>query len=163
MLENSPYLSHPRRLSDVIAAIQVLGVYPYASRGVEKWLSTVGRPPLSSETWLQVFDEHPEFFRVKPGKDGSFASLVWRRAQPKTFAPELGRHLTHEELEKTDDDTSEVLSTTNEPLSPSQVTALVEVAIKLHTVALSQKQDRRWWLAPLAALAGVILGALLHH
>jgi hypothetical protein len=58
----SAYLKNPRRLADLIAAIQVLGTYKFSSRAAEKWKKRLGRTPVSAGNWTGIFQEHPEFF-----------------------------------------------------------------------------------------------------
>jgi len=57
----SPCLASDRRLADIIAAIQVMGAYPWVSRKVDRWPEKLGKP-LSAQGWNTVFIEHPEFF-----------------------------------------------------------------------------------------------------
>ena len=59
----SPYLSNSRRLADILAAIQVMGAYTFASRKYDAWVEKLG-DPLSAKSWNFIFSEHPEFFSV---------------------------------------------------------------------------------------------------
>ena len=47
------------------------------------------------------------------------------------------------------------------PLSADEINTLIQAAIQLHTSALSNKQDSRWWISGVIGLAGVIVGTLL--
>jgi hypothetical protein len=62
LIKRVKYLRSPARLADLIAAIQVLGTYKLSSRPAERWLKRLGRKPVSAETWLEIFESHPEFF-----------------------------------------------------------------------------------------------------
>lgn len=151
----SPYLEHQARLADVIAALQVMSTYKFASRHTPDWEKSIGRAPLSSETWGSVFLEHPEFFRVKD----EWASLVWRRASEKLFDTHGGREISKEEFDKLLEDQRRKIS--RAPLSAEQTTALVEVAIKLQTQAISRRSELRWWLPVLIGAIGIAIGALI--
>jgi hypothetical protein len=53
-MPTSPYLDHPKRLGEVIAALQVMGSYPtYASREHDKWEGKLGKPESDSD-WAKV-------------------------------------------------------------------------------------------------------------
>lgn len=157
----SPYLDNPWRLSDVIAAIQALGAYPWGTRKTSKWLEKLGEP-LSGETWDQVFNEHPEFFRLKD----SWASLRWRHAYDRTYDADLGEELSVQRLAELSDRSRKNL--TRKPLEANQIEALMNTAVEMHSRALAQRQDTRWWWPILAGLAaglfgflGAVLGAVL--
>ena len=64
-MTRSPYLK-PNRLSDVIAAIQVMGSNPRAETHINKWIERFEENPEAEEAqrWEAVFREHPEFFKV---------------------------------------------------------------------------------------------------
>jgi hypothetical protein len=122
-----------------------MGSYKYHSRRVEDWPKTL-RDPLGDDQWENIFREHPEFFVLADDKDGTrWASLRWRRAYDKTLDPKTG-----EELRK--------------PLEADQVEALMKIAAELHSRAIAQEQQKRWWIPLFAAIAsfvGGILGAAL--
>ena len=163
MTLESPYLK-PKRLEDVIAALQFLGQYEDYKLDVTGWRAKLATDPgsVSAEagdsgpSWSPVFKEHPEFFRTDG--DGR-VSLVWRRGMAKTC-----------------DDKRPALEA-------ETIAKLVETAIRLHLSAvdiqrdsqrakevkrLEVRQDRRWRIqlavsgatAMLAFLGGV-LGAWL--
>lgn len=157
MRNRSPYLVQ-HRLADLIAAIQVLGTYKFASRDPEKWEQSLGRKPLSAESWHRVFEEHPEFFRIK-GADKK-ASLMWRRSYEKIFDTRAGKELTSDQIADLDkDEKKQFLS--RAPVTASQVETLIHAAIELHTRAIAQRQEMRWWIPVLTAFLGVIIGALI--
>ncbi len=151
----SPYLSSSWRLADVLAAIQVMGAYAWAGRTTEAWTEKLGKP-LSAETWLTVYQEHPEFFRVN---DEGVASLRWRHGYDRNFSFELGRELTKVEIEELSPEGKN--NVTRKALAPDQIEALLKTAIELHSRAVAYAQERRWLTPLLFALFGVILGAIL--
>ncbi len=151
----SPYLADADRLADVVAMLQVMGTYKFASREVDKWTESLGRPPLSATNWRQVFEQHPEFFRIRDG----LVSLVWRRASERLYDTVTGKEITRTEADALSEDAREKLS--RAPLTPEQVTSLIEVAIKLQTQAISRRQELRWWVPVLVGAIGVAIGALL--
>lgn len=95
MTRRSPYLKD-WRLSDVIAALTVMGRYPYSSRPAEDWVDRLDLPR-SGASWRQVFDEHPEFFRVSNEEEG-WASLRLRHGFDRTYSVVRQRELSFEEL-----------------------------------------------------------------
>lgn len=158
-MSRSPYVKHSGRLADLIAAIQVLGTYRFATRPVEKWEKRLGRAPVSAAAWSQVFREHPEFFTF----DNGGVSLVWRRSKVRNYDTSRDQLLSLEEasaLAKSDSaDGERVLS--RGPLDSAQVVSLVEIAIGLHEREIQHQQERRWWLGALLVIVGILLGALL--
>jgi hypothetical protein len=150
----SPYLENDWRLADIIAAIQVMGAYPWASRKVERWTEKLGKS-LSAEDWSIVFGEHPEFFRL----NDSWASLRWRHGYDRTYDPEKGRELTETELDALDQGAREAL--TRKTLSAEQIEALMKTSVELHNRAIAHAQEKRWLTPMLFGLLGVIIGAVL--
>jgi hypothetical protein len=138
---DSPYLRE-QRLQDVLAALQFLANYPDYDLTVDDFRKKIASDPRSAEDWSQVFSAHPEFFRRS--ERGSDYSLVLRRARPKS-----------QERERP-------------PLSPDELSMLIDTAIHLQKHALEMRRERRW-LLPLivsaisivAAFAGTILGAII--
>jgi hypothetical protein len=153
--KQSKYLTHSDRLSDVIAAIQVMSTYKFANRTADKWENSIGRDPKSSAAWLTIFEDHPEFFRVA---DGS-VSLVWRRAYERVYDTVTGNELSAKEIQTLDDKQRSDLS--RAPLTPEQTTALIEVAIKLQNQAIARRQELRWWVPVIVGSLGILIGALL--
>jgi len=156
MLERqSPYIANRDRLADVVAMLQIMGTYKFASREVDKWSESLGRGPLSAKNWREVFEQHPEFFRIRD----ELVSLVWRRASERLYDTVAGKEITKAEADALSDADKQKLS--RAPLSPEQVTSLIEVAIKLQTQAISRRQELRWWVPVLVGAIGVAIGALL--
>jgi hypothetical protein len=149
----SPYLEDGR-LGDVIAAITVLGTYKFYKLNAGRWSDRISGSAINEQHWQTVFDQHPEFFRVT--SDRQKVSLVWRRqfprnfnvdAEPEEFADHVVDGLTESRISR-------------RPLTPSEVTELVGVAIRLHDRALEQKKAGTWWI-PLVAAGLSFLGALI--
>lgn len=88
------------RLTDVLALIQVLALDPHAHRSADGLSSELQGPPRSSDTWLKVATEHPEFFRVR-GESGHPVSLVARHVIPRddTGARPLPPEMTYRLLQ----------------------------------------------------------------
>ena len=78
MAAKSPYLDKEgRRLADVIAAIQAMGTYKFYKLDFEGWAERITANPNQAPYWKNLFEEHPEFFRLDGERER--ASLVWRR------------------------------------------------------------------------------------
>lgn len=153
----NPYLKE-KRLADVIAAITTLGTYKFYKLDVAHWGDRIGGAHTPPAHWQVLFEEHPEFFRLT--FDKKRVSLVWRRQFPRNF-------LVDAEPEVSPDheiDGSNGGEVSRRPLSPTELTELIGVAIKLHDRALEQQKANGWWI-PLAAagmsFAGALLGVLL--
>jgi hypothetical protein len=160
----SPYVTEPHRLADVIAALQVMGTYSYSARAVDSWVELLGEKPRSAETWLEVFSAHPEFFRAGVEDDG-LHSLALRRSQPRVYDTRANEEITSAAFRALPVDGRSHIS--RRPLSSQQITSLVEVAIKLQSQAFALRQERRWWVPHLVSvctlLIGLALGALLKN
>jgi hypothetical protein len=152
---SSPYLSDAARLADVLAAIQVMASYPWATRDESRWHEKLGSP-LSANDWMTLFHEHPEFFRVNH-EDG--VTLRWRHGYDKTFLVDELRELSSTEIDKISPERRKEL--TRKPLTEAQIETLLKTAIELHTRAVAHAQERRWLTPLLFGLLGVILGAVL--
>lgn len=156
----SPYLAHPSRLGDVLAAIQSLGTYKFYKLDFAGWADRISGDASLAEHWKAVFEQHPEFFRIDSTK--TKASLVWRRQHPKLFHVDEERKLTKRELEALSSEQKQRVSRV--ALSAGDIQSLLKTAVDLHTRAVEQQRERRWWL-PLvtagAALFGALVGAAL--
>ena len=124
------------RLSDVLALIQTLAYSPKTRRTDDGLRNELQRVPQSEATWISLAGQHPEFFRVKPEKDGKRAhvSLIARVVQ--------------EQEEREDGDGMHPL------LSPDVANKLMELSIELHDRQLRRKE--RWLSVALPLLVGVI-------
>lgn len=155
---SSPYLKNPKRLSEVIAAIQVLGTYKYYKRNFADWAKAISGNETEGEYWKKIFSEHPEFFRI--ARKGEMVSLVWRRTYQKRYYVDIERTVTKEECDRLKaEGKKDRISRT--PLKNEDIKMLVDTAINLHSTAFEEKKDRRWWIEPLIAFLGAIVGAVI--
>lgn len=152
----SPYLADTRRLADVIAAIQVMGTYKFYWQDFAGWAERISGDAGQAAYWRRIFENHPEFFRLDGDRLG--AALVWRRQYPKRFHVDEERRLTVEECLSLGE--AEMERVSREPLSANDIRALIDTAVGLHSRALDQQKERRWWL-PLATAVAALLGAVL--
>lgn len=138
----SPYLKNDSRLADIIGAVQVMGIYPWASRKAEDWLKSLGEP-LSANDWPTIFKEHPEFFRFTKG---GWVSLRWRHGYFRTFDPKLGHELSESQRSVLTPAQQEEL--THKPLTADQTEALMKTALDFHARAIAHDKDNeryvRW-------------------
>lgn len=168
----SPYLSNHYRLADIIAALQIMGSYKFASRKWDDWENQLDKPK-SANNWLLVFKEHPEFFRVShPDRfKKEWVSLRWRHGYDKNYWIEENRELSEEELQKLEVIGNEIetpLSITRKTLDSSQIESLINTAIELHGRAIAYKAEKRWLLpfiigiiTAIGAFVGTILAAII--
>ena len=152
----SPYLHDSYRLGDVIAAIQAMGTYKFYKLSFDKWADRISGDTSKGEHWRRVFEEHPEFFRLDGQRER--ASLVWRRQYPKRFHVDEERRLPRDEFYQLTEEQKARVS--RNPLTPDDIKALIDTAINLHSRALEQQRERRWWL-PLASAVGALIGAII--
>jgi hypothetical protein len=162
-LSNSPYLKNDTRLADVIAAIQAMSIYRFYKLDFNGWSDRISGDPDHGEHWKQIFIEHPEFFRLDSAR--AKASLVARRQHPKNYDVDTGKRIETSEFLGMDGTRKKRIS--RSPLSQDEVASMIQIAVELHSRALEQSKDRRWWLPVLTALigsasgiAGTLLGAL---
>lgn len=151
----SPYITNPKRLADLIAAIQVLGSYRFASRKIDKWAKRLGRTPVSAHDWLTVFKEHPEFFTF----DGENISLVWRRSLERnydTFERKILPKNEAHELAKVESEANEK-RLSRPPLDTTEISKLIDIAINLHEREIKHTQERRWWITAVVTIVGFII------
>jgi len=160
----SPYLHDPNRLGDVIAAIQAMATYKFYKLEFAGWAERIVGDANQADHWRQVFQEHPEFFRLDTERVR--ASLVWRRQHRKRFNVDSETMLTDEEYSALSPQRKTRVS--RAPLGASEVSTLIKTATDLHSRALEQKKESRWWLPIIAAAAslfgsvtGALIGALL--
>jgi hypothetical protein len=74
--------TRPGRLQDVLALIQVLSLDDSAHRSESGLFRELQVKPTSSDSWMTLASEHPEFFRVAGG-DKWQVSLVARHVLPR--------------------------------------------------------------------------------
>lgn len=75
-----PFLK-AHRLQDIIALIQILALREYSHRSNEGLNADALGGPKSSKSWIEIAEEHPEFFRLDPDAKNAL-SLVARHALP---------------------------------------------------------------------------------
>ncbi|RIH81970.1 hypothetical protein Mterra_02874 [Calidithermus terrae] len=158
MARNSPYL-RDWRLADLIAAITLMGRYPYASLKWQEWEYRLGSPR-SAGDWRTVFYEHPEFFRLSDEEE-EWASLRLRHGLDRTYSVPLRRELSAEELRAAESSDAAYKDVTRRPLNPDEIDALVRTAIDLHARTIAHEQERRWLTPLLWSLLGTIVGIVL--
>ncbi|WP_341220687.1 N-carbamoyl-L-amino acid amidohydrolase [Polaribacter atrinae] len=152
-MKTSPYLKYENRLADVIAAIQVMGIYRYYKLDFTGWADRISGDEKETNKWEKVFKEHPEFFRIDQTKKK--ASLVWRRNHPKNYNVDTWSQISKADFRALSDEQKTRIS--RSPLSNNDISMLIESAISLHSRALQQKQDRRWWIPiVIGVIAGVV-------
>jgi hypothetical protein len=158
--KKSPYVKNPARLADLIAAIQVMGTYRFASRRLEKWERRLGRKPVSAPDWLTIFGQHPEFFTIQE----TFVSLVWRRSKERnydTFERKLLPRAEAQAMAATEPE-QDAIRLSRPPLDTTEISKLVDIAVSLHEREIKHKQERRWWYAAVIAIAGLLVSATSH-
>lgn len=151
----SPYITNPTRLADLIAAIQVMGTYNFASRPLSKWENRLGRKPVSSDEWLTIFKEHPEFFTIQ----GEEISLVWRRSRERIYDTLKSAVLSNDEAAVIKAKEIELgeKRLSRPPLDTTEISKLVDIAINLHEREIQHQQERRWWLTAVITILGLIV------
>ena len=154
--KQSPYLAHPDRLADVVAAIQAMGSYRFSSRQEIKWKEIL-KAPRSASSWVEIFRQHPEFFRASSSSSG-LHQLVLRRAQDRVFDTETGAIITIQQFFALPVPDREKIS--RKPLTAEQIISLIDVAVKLQNQAISRRQELRWWVPTLVGLASLVIGVV---
>ncbi len=152
-----PYTANQNRLADVIAAIQVMASFKNHIQTFGDWGTRICGDENASEYWENVFRQHPEFFRINIGK--SEASLTWRHAYQKRYDVDLEEKVVLSDYQKLDAKKRSLLK--RNPLTPSDIATLIQAAISLHSSEIDHKQDSRWWIPGVFALAGVVIGAVI--
>ena len=153
--KTNPYLKE-RRLADVIAAITTLGTYKFYKLHFSGWARRITGGATDASHWEQIFKEHPEFFRVN--SDDNKASLVWRRQFPRNFnVDDIKEFVPDDEIDGTTED-----RISRRPLDAVQITALIDVAVKLHDRALEESKAGKWWIPLVVAILAFIGGFSFH-
>lgn len=152
----APYLSD-RRLADVIAAIQAMGTYKYYKLDFAGWADRITGDSKQADHWKKVFLEHPEFFRLDSNRRR--ASLILRRQKQRLFNVDEERNYTISEHGALTLEERSRFS--RSPITANEVGSLISVAISLHSKAVEQQRDKRWWYVPAFALTGSLIGGLV--
>lgn len=157
--EKNPY-RHPGRLADVIGAITALGIYRHYKLSFPEWSERIANNRDHAEKWGSLMSEHPEFFRISA--EDQRASLVWRRQNPKSYDTRNGCEITRQQFKDMGDE--ERIYISRRPLEPSELTALINVAISLHERAIDEHKANKWWVhiaVAFLAFFGALIGAAL--
>lgn len=154
----NPYTENDKRLSDVIAAIQVMATYKFYKLDFSGWADRIEGKTEKASHWKEVYQQHPEFFRLDSKQER--ASLVWRRNYQKLYDVDKEEKISREDYLQLNDEQKKRISRT--PLSNSDISTLIETAINLHSSELDHKRDSRWWISGVVGLAGVIIGAIIN-
>lgn len=134
-----------------------MGLYKFYKLDFAGWADRIAGDPSEGAHWKQVFEEHPEFFRLNTERDR--ASLVWRRQHQRRYHVDQERTLSKEEYKALPDAQRSRVSRL--PLVAAEVGTLIQTATNLHSRALEHQRETRWWIPAAVGLVGVILGALL--
>jgi hypothetical protein len=133
-MSNSAY-TKPGRLQDVLALIQVLALDKNAHRsatGIDDELQSTAKS--SSDSWMGVAKEHPEFFRIRPEGE-HVLSLVARHVLPKN---EKGER----------------------EMPPGLTQTLLVVAIDLHDRQVQAAERWKIWIPVGSALAAAAIASI---
>jgi len=123
----------PGRLSDVLALIQVLALDEHSHRSDPGVKQELQGNPSSSDSWITLAKEHPEFFRVKVEGEHVLA-LVARHVMPRNPA---GIQAMPDELTHT----------------------LLKTAIDLHDRQVAAAEWWKNWIPVASALAGALIAS----
>lgn len=156
-LNKSPYVANPDRLADVIAAIQAMGIYEFHMCDFERWAQNISGDRTKATYWKQIFEEHPEFFRLDSTRQ--MASLVWRRQFPKRYHVDLRKELSLQELNSLPPGSEQRL--TRPPIAASDIKTLIDAAVNLHSRAIELQREGRWWIPLVSSAAGALVGAII--
>jgi len=157
-MKTSPYISNDNRLADVFAAIQVMAMYKFYKRGFEEWADQIVGDKKQAEHWKNIFIQHPEFFRLDETR--TKASLVWRRSYPKLFNVDVGETISKDVFVGLSE--KEKMRISRVPLVNEDVRTLMQSAIELHSRALEEKKENRWWMPAVIGFAAGLVPFLLN-
>jgi hypothetical protein len=114
------------------------------------------------ERWRIVFDQHPEFFRLSPGKR-DFYALVLRRGLPRRFHVDKRDLISPAELAQMPPEQRKK-QITRAPIPTSEIKVLLDMALALHRAA-TERQAAKWakvqMVIPLVSslIGGVVVAA----
>jgi hypothetical protein len=153
----SSYLKNQNRLQDVIAAIQVMGTYKFYKMDFASWADQITGDNSKGNYWQNIFEEHPEFFRLDRNKER--ASLVWRRQYRKLFNVDTGKEISKDDFLQLPPEKQARISRI--PLQAENIESLIRTAIDLHSRALEHQQDKRWRIPLVVSFVGGLIGAII--
>ena len=116
------------RLADVLALIQVLALDPNAHRSEDGLRSELQGPPRSAETWADLANAHPEFFRVASTGEHR-VSLVARHVASRDDSRLRG------------------------PIPPDYASELLRLAVEMHDREIRRSQRWHVWVPLMATVA----------
>src|SRR5262249_431154 len=123
--ERSAYLKQGR-LSDVIAALQIMGAGERPEKTIMSWAKELSYDDSDTEVdrWTAVFKEHPEFFLVYrlQGDPTLKAALRWRYTN-KLYDSKSGKEYTPQEKEDLPE--KQRWNLTTKPLASDAIAALM--------------------------------------
>lgn len=90
--KESPYIENENRLSDILAAIQVMATYRFYKLDFKNWSMRISGDEANHDYWRKIFEEHPEFFRFNTNAEK--VSLAWRRSKQRRFHVDLNKEIT---------------------------------------------------------------------
>jgi hypothetical protein len=155
--EKSPYLKHPQRLPEILAAIQVMGAHRIDSLRLEQWEERLGKKPGSADSWKDLFEDHPEFFQRRLKDNRERWVLTWRLAYDSVYDHMEGKeyNLTYAREHETDGKFS------RKPLNTDEIAALLKAAIELQTRATAFEERQRWLItAAISFITAVAIAVL---
>lgn len=160
----SSYLRSTTELADVLAALQAMARYKYYQLDFKEWSYRITGSHDNDDHWRSVISRHPEFFRIDA--DGN-AALVARRQHRKLYDVDRGIEISTSEFQELKKQGG-IDRISRRPLSETEIETLIRTAVELHTRAVAENTDKRWWIPvlgfavnALAALGGALIGVLL--
>jgi len=128
------------RLPEVLALIQVLAYDKITNRSENGLSKELQSKPISSNSWISLAKQHPEFFRVRESEDEE-------NGKKKDLVSLISRFV----LQKIPD-------SNNRPvLEPSAVNKLMEIGIEIHD---RQVEHRDRWRLYTPIIVAVIAAAV---
>jgi hypothetical protein len=173
-MANGHYLEKDR-LSNVIAAIQLLGVSDRTAGTLNRWVAELEaseeltpeqleRSPVKyaeRKKWAAVFEQHPEFFKSYSARGEQHVMLRWRYAQSFHPDPTKVENSASEDPDKPND-VDKYVAVSSKPLSADQLQVLINTAIELHgKEAAADRPPDRWppiLLTAIGAALGTVVG-----
>lgn len=179
------HYSEKDRLSNVIAAIQMLGVSDQTSGTLNRWVAELeASEELTTEQleqtpikyverkkWAAVFEQHPEFFKTYMARGEQHVMLRWRYAKSfhsdakDTKVPNGLKDAEPASPENQDtpepEDADKYATVSSKPLSPDQIQMLINTAIELHHQEAEAKRTPDPWPPFLMAAMGAALGTVV--
>jgi len=154
---SNPYTDHRNRLADVIAAIQVMGIYKFYKLDFSSWADRIEADKTKGKYWKNIFEQHPEFFRIDTQRKR--ASLVWRRNYQKLYDVDKDAIISKHAYKSLSEEQKQRIS--RSPLTNADISTLLNTAINLHSREIEHKKDSRWWISGIIGLLGVLIGAII--